>query len=78
MKQITRPPLDIKYLAYSITLALSVTASTTLLADENQTVELAPLEIIANPVIKENHLDAFSSISSVVTDDQLRDQNALD
>ena len=40
--------------------------------------ELESNEVIANPIIEENHVDEFSSISSVVTEEQLRDQNALD
>lgn len=47
-------------------------------AAEEQPVTLQPLEVTAKPVIEENHLDAFSSLSAVVTEDQLRDQNALD
>ena len=39
---------------------------------------LPPVVVVANPVIEGNRLDAFSTISSVVTQDQLRDQNALD
>lgn len=45
---------------------------------ENQPVELEPLSVVASPIIEENHLDLFSSMSSVVTETQLRDQNALD
>jgi iron complex outermembrane receptor protein len=39
---------------------------------------LPPVIVVANPVIEGNRLDAFSTISSLVTQDQLRDQNALD
>ncbi|MCX7185361.1 MAG: TonB-dependent receptor plug domain-containing protein [Nitrosospira sp.] len=39
---------------------------------------LPPVVVVANPVIEGNRLDAFSTISSVVTQAQLRDQNALD
>ncbi len=39
---------------------------------------LPPVVVVANPVIEGNRLDAFSTISSLVTQDQLRDQNALD
>ncbi len=42
------------------------------------TTTLPPIVVAANPVIEGNRLDAFSTISSLVTQDQLRDQNALD
>ena len=45
---------------------------------EELPLQLNPLEVIANPVIEENRVDRFSSISSRVTEEQLRDQNALD
>lgn len=45
---------------------------------EEKGVELEITEVIANPIIEENHVDEYSSISSVVTEDQLRDLNALD
>ncbi len=67
-----------KQLAYSITLAIAVTGSHAALAKDDLAYQLSPLDVIANPVIEENHLDLFSSISSVVTEDQLRDQNAVD
>jgi len=87
MKQkITKPQL--KPIASSLLIALSITTSPALFAEEplnekslieeSKTYELAPLEVLANPVIEENHLDSFSSISSVITEDQLRDQNAID
>ncbi len=47
-------------------------------ADQTAEVELDTVEVIANPIIEENHLDEFSSTSSVVGEDQLRDQNAVD
>ncbi|MCK4840665.1 MAG: TonB-dependent receptor [Methylococcales bacterium] len=65
-------------IVYTLTITLALTGGKTVIAEENQVYELPPLNVIANPVIKENYLDAFSSISSVVTEDQLRDQNALD
>ena len=39
---------------------------------------LETLQVVARPIIEENQLDTFSSMSSVVTEDQLRDQNAVD
>jgi len=41
-------------------------------------IELKTIEVTASPVIEETHLDAYSSVSSVVTENQLRDQNAVD
>lgn len=47
-------------------------------AAEEKPVQLDGTEVVANPIIEENRIDEFSSISSVVTEEQLRDQNALD
>ncbi len=47
-------------------------------ADDNAEIELDTLEVVSNPVIEENQLDEFSSLSAVVTEEQLRDQNAVD
>lgn len=78
MQRFTKTSFEPKQIVSSLTLALAFTGSTSLFAEENQAYQLAPLEVMANPVIKENHLDSFSSISSVITDEQLKDQNALD
>ena len=43
-----------------------------------QTETLPPVIVNTNPVIEEVHLDRFSSVSAVITQDQLRDQNAVD
>lgn len=48
------------------------------MADEKQVEELESIEVVANPIIQENHLDEFSDVSAVVTEDQIRDQNAVD
>ncbi len=64
------------FTALAITLIL--TGNKLVIAEDNLIYELTPIYVIANPVIEENHLDAFSSISSIVTENQLRDQNALD
>lgn len=40
--------------------------------------KLKDVVVTANPVIEETHLDEFSDVSSVVTEEQLRDQNAVD
>ncbi|MCK9607925.1 MAG: TonB-dependent receptor plug domain-containing protein [Methylomonas sp.] len=56
---------------------LSLNSLVPALAEENP-VELQGTEVIANPIIDENKLDAFSDISAVVSDEQIRDQNAVD
>lgn len=58
-------------LALAISLAFSG-------ASAAQTTTLPSVVITANPVIEEVRVDAFSSVSAVVTQDQLRDQNAVD
>jgi len=73
----SRAPFLVNGIASSITLAILM-SSQTVSAKDSQAYELAPISVVSNPVIKENHLDLFSSISSVVTEDQLKDQNALD
>ncbi|NOV32107.1 TonB-dependent receptor [Methylomonas sp. ZR1] len=52
-------------------------AGTAVLAGE-KTDQLDSTEVVANPVIEENHVDEFSGVSAVVTEEQIRDQNALD
>jgi outer membrane receptor for monomeric catechols len=47
-------------------------------AETQPTIELKTVWVVANPIIEENQLDPFSSTSSVVTQDQVRDQNAVD
>lgn len=47
-------------------------------AETQPTVELKTVWVVANPIIEENQLDSFSATSSVVTQDQVRDQNAVD
>lgn len=45
---------------------------------EPKTTELESTEVIADPIIDETHVDEFSNTSAVVTEDQIRDLNALD
>jgi outer membrane cobalamin receptor len=45
---------------------------------EEQSKQLDATEVVASPIIEENHLDEFSDVSAVVTEDQIRDQNAVD
>ncbi len=56
---------------------LALNPIVTVLAEE-QAEQLEATEVVADPIIEENHLDEYSSVSSVVTEEQLRDQNALD
>ncbi len=71
-------PMTLKHIIYTLTVSLTLTSAKFVFAEEGQIHELTPLSVVANPVIEENHLDEFSSISTVVTEDQIRDQNALD
>lgn len=43
-----------------------------------QTANLPAIIVTARPVVEEVSIDAFSSTSAVITQDQLRDQNAVD
>lgn len=61
-------------MSYSVLMALISPVQ----AQPNSSYQLTPMDVIANPVIEENHIDTYSNISSVITEDQIRDQNALD
>lgn len=43
-----------------------------------QTASLSPIVVTARPVVEDVSVDAFSATSAIVTQDQLRDQNAVD
>ena len=60
-----------------LALAMSVAFAGGAWAQTGATV-LPPLVVTARPVIEEVKIDAYSSTTAVVTDDQLRDQNAVD
>ncbi len=45
---------------------------------EEAPVELEANEVVASPIIEETHLDEFSDVAAVVTEEQIRDQNAVD
>lgn len=47
-------------------------------AGTEETATLPTVTVTAHPVIEEVRIDPFSSTSAVVTEDQLRDQNAVD
>ena len=59
-----------------LTLAISMIFASNLYAQD--TVDLPNINVIANPLIEETHLDSYSSTSSIVTQDQIRDRNAVD
>lgn len=59
-----------------IALALSLMFSGIAIADE--VVDVPSVAVIAHPIIEEVQIDPYSSTSAVVTESQLRDQNAVD
>lgn len=65
------------YLGKRLLIPLATFASFVVVAGE-QATELDSTEVVANPIIEENHLDAFSDVSAVITDEQVRDLNAVD
>ena len=70
------PPLSIRYLSKQLLLPLAAAAPLALA--EEQAKELESTEVVASPIIEENHLDAYSDVSAVMTDEQIRDLNAVD
>lgn len=66
------------YLHKPILLAFACSMPVLVIAEEQASIELETLEVISSPIIEENHIDDFSSTSSVITEDQLNDQNAVD
>lgn len=63
--------MNIKKLTWAVLMAFAGGATA-------QTVTLPTISVAAPPVIEELRVDKFSSTSAVVTEDQLRDQNAVD
>jgi iron complex outermembrane receptor protein len=63
----------LKMKAIPLAVALICTASA-----QAQNATLAPVSVTASPIIEDNRVDKFSSFSTVVTENQLRDQNAVD
>ena len=59
-----------------LTLAMSMIFAGHLHAQD--TVDVPNINVIANPLIEETHLDAYSITSSILTQDQIRDRNAVD
>ncbi|NJA04426.1 TonB-dependent receptor plug domain-containing protein [Methylococcaceae bacterium WWC4] len=59
-------------------LALSQSLISTATIADQKPEELTGTEVIADPIIEENHVDEFSNVSAVTTEDQIRDQNAVD
>jgi len=58
--------------------AVLMASTNNVIAEETSSVTLEAMQVIARPIIEENNLDSFSSLSSIVTEEQLRDQNAVD
>ncbi|MBI3100745.1 MAG: TonB-dependent receptor [Burkholderiales bacterium] len=63
--------MKLKRLALAVSLAFTGGAGA-------QTVTLPAVSVSAPPVIEEVNIDRFSSTSAIVTNEQLRDQNAVD
>jgi len=61
---------------FKIALAVSMAFAGTASADD--TVNVPDVLVTAHPIIEEVQIDAFSSTSAVATENQLRDQNAVD
>lgn len=53
-------------------------ANTVFAAGEAAPANLATITVNASPIVEETRIDAFSSVSAIVMEDQLRDQNAVD
>ena len=58
-----------------IAVALSCAAAMPVWA---QTAQLPTVTVVANPIIEEVRTDAYSAVSAVVTESQLKDLNAVD
>jgi len=56
---------------------LAIHPATSAMAEEPPT-ELESNEVVARPIIEDNHLDTFSDLSAVTGEEQIRDQNAVD
>lgn len=61
-----------------LTIALSTAGLLSATMAFAQTATLAPVVVTARPVVEDVNLDSFSAGSAVITQDQLRDQNAVD
>ncbi len=73
------PHLTMNKQSLSIACIMMLPFASTLQAETSpSSYELEPMSVVANPVIKENRIDSYSNISAIVTEDQIRDQNALD
>lgn len=59
-----------------IALAVSLAFSSTAYAED--AVNIPDITVTASPVVEEISIDAYSSTAALVTEDQLRDQNAVD
>jgi iron complex outermembrane receptor protein len=59
-------------------LPVTMVSSALLAAENSPDVGLSPLIVTASPIVEEVVIDDYSATSAVVTQDQLRDQNAVD
>ena len=59
-------------------IAFAVFMALTTNAGAEETITLKDISVTAQPIVEEISIDAFSSTSALVTDEQLRDQNAAD
>jgi iron complex outermembrane receptor protein len=69
------PPRNLKLKLKAIPLAVALLCAGTVHA---QNATLSTVSVTASPIIEDNRVDKFSSFSTVVTENQLRDQNAVD
>jgi len=62
----------------SLSLTLLLTFPMTAVMAEDSSSGVRTIEVVASPIIEETSVDAFSTVSSMVTEEQLSDQNAVD
>jgi len=62
----------------SLSLTLLLTFPMTAVMAEDSSGGVRTIEVVASPIIEETSVDAFSTVSSMVTEEQLSDQNAVD
>ncbi|WP_196435444.1 TonB-dependent receptor [Methylomonas sp. LL1] len=76
-RSVALTPISFLQLSKTLPILLLSAGSAAVMADEF-TGELDTTEVVASPIIEETHLDQFSDVSAIVTEEQLRDQNAVD
>jgi outer membrane cobalamin receptor len=70
--------MRLKQLTVAVAIALIFPPSMQAHAQQSAPVSLPEVEVPANAVVEAVRVDPFSNVSAVITEDQLRDQNALD